>query len=212
MITVTGPYDEQPLEVPDDVRTIDTRVGEVTRGHFRPGDEMAWWSDGDDRFWTVWIDGDVPDDVLADLAESVRLDGDVVDVSGWSEYDHVTEVRHSREDPPDPRSRHDRASLQLRTDWLSLSAEDDYADHMLLDEARAGDQVVEVNGDPALLRSGQLGDVIWVTDGVRISIQTRSRTVQPDLLEIARSVGPVPADDERLAAAWTMPTPDDPAS
>jgi hypothetical protein len=59
-------------------------------------------------------------------------------------------------------------------------------------------------GAPGVLKSGPSGQLIWVTDdGVPVTLHHSGRDGQEDLLEIGRSVGPVSADEERLAAAWT---------
>jgi hypothetical protein len=66
-----------------------------------------------------------------------------------------------------------------------------------------GDLLVDINGQPGVLRTGPSGRLRWVTsDGVLVQLNHTGRDGQENLLAIARSVQPVSAGDPRLVAIW----------
>lgn len=86
-------------------------------------------------------------------------------------------------------------------DDLSLSTMDGLGD--LWEQASVGDRVVDVAGKLALLHLDQYGNpTVWwePTDGVLAGLRGGADSAR--LLEIARTVAPVSAEDERLLNAW----------
>lgn len=205
-VQVFGPHDDTPPEAPDDDREVDTSVGPLTIIERRDGWLEAWWPAEDGRYWTAWIRGDMSDDELIELAESVRLEGDAVELGTWSGADRATYLRHSGDERIHDES---LSSFDVRGSGIQLRAAAGHNEDDLWEQVEVGDQFVDVNGSRGLLKRGPSEELHWVTaDGVLVSIFYTGRDGQQVLLDIARSVRPVPTDDERLTAVWrTEPEP-----
>ncbi|MBB5789188.1 hypothetical protein [Jiangella mangrovi] len=126
---------------------------------------------------------------LADLAAAVTLKDGAVDLGAWPEQAGIEHVGK----PGPARSTQYDWSVSGAQGHLSVvtTAGDIFAWGL------TGDRIVDLGGRPAVLRGTDT--VVWVpAAGVAASL-----TVTGDLdpLEVAATVGPVPADDPRLAGA-----------
>ena len=212
-IRIFGPHflqDVAPPDPPPDSRVVDTRVGPLTITEQRSGMTAMRWPAESGRYWTSLILGTVNDGELVDLVESVRMTDDAIDLRDWPGFERAAHVRHSSgqddflgEVPPSQF----RASGQS----VDLYAEDGITEDDLWDRVDVGHEFVDVDGRVGFLTSGQDRQLHWVTaDGVLVSISYKGpEEWQEALLDIARSVQPVPADDPRLVSIWQDEPPAD---
>jgi hypothetical protein len=199
-VQVFGPNDDTPPEALSDSRVIDIQAGPMTVIEHRDGWLEAWWPAEHGRHWTAWIRGAVTDNELVELAGSARLVDGVVDLGAWSVADRATYLRHSGDERV-----HDEAptSFDVRGPGIQLRAAAGYTEDDLWEQVEVGDEFVDVNGNLGLLKRGPSGELHWVTaDGLVVSIFYTGRDGQEALLDLARSVHSVAADDERLTAVW----------
>jgi hypothetical protein len=200
-VSVHGPYDDEPMEY-DHPRVLETAVGPLTVSTMEFGHLQAVWpASEDDRLWVSWINGEITDAELVELAESVTVVGGRVDLGNWSGADdgaiivHASDTEHLEDSD---------TSFDLGGRPVSLTAwRGPFSEAALWEDLDTGDQFVDVNGQPGVLKTGPTGRLRWVTDdGVLVELLHNGRDGQEDLLGIARTVQPVPADDERLTAIW----------
>lgn len=188
---------------PADVRTLDVdgvqvRVEDPVAGSTGP--VLAEWEVAD----TIWrFSGfGLTDAELADLVRTMRLDGDTVDVSDWSvvaDSEQFIVLAGGNNVPSG-------LMIEIRSDEVSLTIDDVGRDPWL--ETVPGDRAVDVGGNPGILRDARpytLGSGVWLRWQ---PTPTTTATLVGDIeaeevLAIARSIGPVAADDPRLAGVWS---------
>jgi hypothetical protein len=156
----------------------------------------SWTRDGQD--WLLY-GGPVTD---AELTELVRLaerfpdPGEPLEIDEWSVLADAEFVFHSR-----GAGDGSRLSYEVEGENLMLRVFD--RPGAALPSVFAGDRVVDVAGRLAILHAeaGVSPILYWQpADGVYATFQ--GTTGAEELLEIAQTIAPVPADDERLAHAW----------
>jgi hypothetical protein len=162
-----------------------------------PGYISASWS-RDGQSWLL-SGGPVTD---AELTELVRLaerfpdPGEPLEIDEWSVLADAEFVFHSR-----GAGDGSRLSYEVEGENLMLRVFD--RPGAALPSVFAGDRVVDVAGRLAILHAeaGVSPILYWQpADGVYATFQ--GTTGAEELLEIAQTIAPVPADDERLAHAW----------
>ena len=201
-VSVHGPYDDEPMEY-DHPRVLETAVGPLTVSTMEFGHLQAVWpASEDDRLWVSWINGEITDAELVELAESVTVVGGRVDLGSWSGVNETAIVLGAGDSEHHPKAY--ETSFDLSGQPVSLRAwAGPFSERALWENLEVGDQLVDVNGQPAVLTTGPAGKARWVTeDGVLVELNHSGRDGQEDLLGIARTVQPVPADNERLTAIW----------
>jgi hypothetical protein len=202
MISVSGPSDDAP-QAYHGHRVIETAVGPLVLSAARYDRQQAVWpAENDAGYWVSRIHGEIGDAELIELAESVTLGNGRVDTSKWSGVTDRTVILQAGELEPDPDDT--LSSFDLRGGSVTLWAwQGPFSGVAHWDDVDVGDLLVDINGQPGVLRTGPSGRLRWVTsDGVLVQLNHTGRDGQENLLAIARSVRPVPADDRRLAAIW----------
>ncbi|MGH9252611.1 MAG: hypothetical protein ACRD0W_24305 [Acidimicrobiales bacterium] len=185
------------LAVEDQLQGRTLIVGETSVEVFARYGEWfgASWTRGG-ATWQV-AGGPVTDTELAELVEDARATDSTIDVDDWSVTAEADHVIHRSEDV------RPRIAYTASSQTLYLSTTDGLEN--LWSHADAGDRVVDVGGKPALLRTDEVGKamVLWESsDGILAELLTDVLTDAEALLQIARTVEPVPPDDERLLNAW----------
>jgi hypothetical protein len=209
VVSVSGPNPKAP-QAYDGRRVIETEAGPLELSAMRYDRRQAVWpAEGTAGYWVSWIHGEMSDAELIELAESVTLANGRVDVANWSGANDRTVILQASDLKPDPDG--DLTSFNLTGGPVSLWAwEGPFSGVAHWDDVDVGDQLVDINGRPGVLRTGPSGRLRWVTsDGVLVQLEYVGRDGQENLLAIARSVQPVPADDERLNAIWQDEPPAD---
>ena len=209
MISVSGPSPDAPWAYHGH-RVIETAVGPLVLSGARHDRQQAVWpAENDAGYWVSWIHGEIGDAELIELAESVTLGNGRVDISKWSGVTDRTVILQASDLDPDPDDT--LSSFDLRGGSVTLWAwQGPFSGVAHWDDVDVGDQLVDINGRPGVLRTGPSGRLRWVTgDGVLVQLEYVGRAGQENLLAIARSVQPVPADDERLNAIWQHEPPAD---
>ncbi|HEX6338730.1 MAG TPA: hypothetical protein VFZ85_17385 [Jiangellaceae bacterium] len=209
VVSVSGPNPKAP-QAYDGRRVIETEAGPLELSAMRYDRRQAVWpAEGTDGYWVSWIHGEMSDAELIELAESVTLANGRVDIANWSGATDRTVILQASDLKPDPDR--DLTSFNLMGGPVSLWAwEGPFSGVAHWDDVEVGDQLVDINGQPGVLRTGPSGRVRWVSsDGILVQVNHTGRDSQVELLDIARSVGPVAADDERLTAIWQDEPPAD---
>ena len=202
MISVSGPSPDAPRAYHGH-KVIETAVGPLVLSGARYDRQQAVWpAENDAGYWVSWIHGEIGDAELIELAESVTLGNGRVDISKWSGVTDRTVILQASDldlDPDDTLS-----SFDLRGGSVTLWAwQGPFSGVAHWDDVDVGDQLVDINSRPGVLRTGPSGRLRWVTsDGVLVQLNHTGRDGQENLLAIARSVQPGPADDRRLTAIW----------
>lgn len=158
----------------------------------------AEWEDANGMIWQVSA-STVTDAELVELVETMRVEDGVIDVSRWSVAQTGQVVQ--------PAGGEDESVLiaQAMTDadpWLRLTVSENDAAIWL--SATPGGRVVDVGGATGLVSEYDDGtaSVAWQPEpGILAWLYGDVGT--DELLAIAESVEPVPADDQRLAGVWT---------
>ncbi|TDD66821.1 hypothetical protein E1262_21055 [Jiangella aurantiaca] len=147
--------------------------------------------------WEVQSE-DLSDAELIELVRTMRLDGDSIDLSAWSVATGAERFVTGAGVDVEP----GRADLTVVADGLQLTVTDEDRDPWRT--ATPGSREVAVAGGTGVLRE--------VADGVAmLTWQPTPRTTATltgdldgeELLAIARTVAPVPADDQRLTEVWS---------
>ncbi|TDC52296.1 hypothetical protein E1212_09600 [Jiangella ureilytica] len=149
--------------------------------------DLAWLLP-DGRQLRIDADGFTPAE-LADLAATATVEDGVVDLSDWQAamgIEHVGERGQARSTLYDWTVSGPQGSLTVQT-----------AAGGIYGWGLVGDRLVDVAGRPALLR--REGALVWVPAPGVIATLTLAEGLDP--LEIAATVGPVPADDQRVVDA-----------
>lgn len=127
---------------------------------------------------------------LADLAATATLDDDgIVDLSAWQSamgIEHVGERGQARSTLYEWTVSGTQGSLTVQT-----------AAGGIYGWGLVGDRLVDVEGQPALLR--REGALVWVPASGVMATLTVAEGLDP--VEVAATVGPVPADDPRVLDA-----------
>jgi hypothetical protein len=202
MVSVSGPSPDAPRAYHGH-RVIETAAGSlVLSGPRYDRHQAVWPADDGTGYWVSWIHGEISDDELIALAESVTLANGRVDASTWPGATDRTVILQAGDIDQDPDDT--LTSFDLRGGPLTLWAwQGPFSGVAHWGDVDVGDQLVDVNGQPGVLRNGPSGRLRWVTsDGVLVQLNHTGRDGQENLLAVARSVQPVPADDERLTAVW----------
>ncbi|HEY9377000.1 MAG TPA: hypothetical protein VIQ02_07890 [Jiangellaceae bacterium] len=162
-----------------------------------PGYISASWS----RAGQDWQfdGGPVTDAELAELVELLGpLDpGENIDVEGWSGGDGADFLFRSARGADNS-----RLSYTVESENVILRVGD--RPGLFWPQVVVGDRVVEVAGKPAILDQGDDSPEVTLfwqpAGGVYASVSSGADPEQ--LLEIAQTIEPVPADDERVVDAW----------
>jgi hypothetical protein len=168
-----------------------------------PGYVSASWSrDGQD--WRL-DGGPVTDAELTELVELLEAGpdpGENIDLEDWSVRSGSDFVFQSARGVDQS-----RLSYVVEGEDLSLTIGD--RPGMFWPQVVVGDRVVDVAGTPGLLSTGENNTPLalyWQpADDVYANL-SGGVDVTP-LVEIAQTIGPVPADDERVVDAWFTRTP-----
>lgn len=151
--------------------------------------DLAWLLP-DGRQLRVDADGFTPGE-LEQLAAAATVRDGVVDLGDWPAtmaLEHVGEPGATRSTEYDWEVSGPQGSLSVRT-----------ATGGVYGWGLVGDRIVDLDGRPAVLRG--TNQVVWSPEPGVIASLTVAEGLDP--LEVAATVGPVPADDPRLAAAGT---------
>ncbi|MGH8774037.1 MAG: hypothetical protein ACRDWI_02340 [Jiangellaceae bacterium] len=196
VLAVWGPSHEY---TPDpgpgvDVRTL--RVGSHEVSIATDADDpsllSAWWyTDG--GWFSVAGQGRLSDAELEDLVDAARVVEGVIDVGTWSVAQAAEHMVQENGAPAGPGT----SFAVSNADGLMLAVSTPFTD--LWAQASPGDEVVEVNGRQALYRvSSDMGPTVdWAPEpGVLATLMNAGN--QEELLRIAETVEPIPADDGRL--------------
>lgn len=202
VVTISGPFDE-PYVDSGDTRTLDSAAGTIII--VEPGTNdtrlfQAHWPAAGGGYWSAWVQGAMPLDAeLVELAESVRLSDGSIDLGSWSgaEGARVWDYDSEPFGVPDPTLM--RYEIHGSVSLIATHEGSANMTWSLKGGVEPG-EVVDVNGNPGVLSGTKLR---WSTaDGVLVEL---SGADGDELLDIARTVGPVQPDDERLVEAWRMP-------
>jgi hypothetical protein len=169
-----------------------------------PGYVSASWS-RDGQEWQL-DGGPVTDAELTELVELLETGpdpGENIDLEGWSVRDGADFVFRSA-----------RGVDQSRLSYVVDDGEDPsltVGDRpgLFWPQIVVGDRVVDVAGTPGLLSTAQFDSpttLYWQpSDDVYASLSGQGDVTS--LVAIAQTIGPVPADDERVVEAWFTQTP-----
>jgi len=158
----------------------------------------AFWTTGDDEYWSAGVNGSIADAEFVDLAEAVRMVDGEIDATAWSGYRDVAYEIHNE---PNESALPDNITIGIEGP-ISLDISGGNTIFDLWEQAPMGGELIEINDQPSVL-TARGGRLLLLTDGgALVRIGSHGLTTD-ELLAIARSIGPVPADDERLAAVWT---------
>jgi hypothetical protein len=163
-----------------------------------PGYVSASWSrDGQD--WRL-DGGPVSDAELTELVELLEAGpgpGENIDLADWSVQSAADFVFRSARGEDQS-----RLSYVVEGEVLSLTVDD--RPGLFWPQIVVGDRVVDVAGTPGLLSTAQFDSpttLYWQpSDDVYASLSGQGDPTS--LVAIAQTIGPVPADDERLQQAW----------
>jgi hypothetical protein len=204
-VQLLGPIDERPDNGNTD-RVLVSSAGPVEVGAPEHGSSDVSWPAGGGQYWLAWIRGPYTDDEIVSLAESVRHEGDVIEVEGWSALSPESTVRHGS-DEPESIALHDGLAFNVVGEGLDLTVVEGPfpPDYLWTFTPDVGDKWVDVGGRPGLLHRDAGGGLQWITaDGALVTLHASTSSNRERILDIASSVSPVPAGDQRLADVWQM--------
>jgi hypothetical protein len=168
-----------------------------------PGYINATWS-RDGQNWLLY-GGPLTDAELSELVELLDSGpdpGKTIDLDDWSVRTGADFVFHSARGDDG-----NRLSYEVESETMILRVGD--GPGLFWPQIVVGDRVVDVAGTPGLLSTGENNTALalyWQpADDVYANL---SGGLDPmSLVEIAQTIGPVPADDERVVDAWFTRTP-----
>jgi hypothetical protein len=212
------PYEHPPAmgDEPSPIeRVIPTADGEIGVWHGEPGKGVVHASWGDDSAsWDVTTKHALTDDELVELADTALFVDGTIDLGAWSalaelqgpnDAEHLTQASLAALAPVLYGFNLELANAGGSVSIYTSSEE-------LLGHARPGNKVIDLNGQPALLEQVPTDDpspgsvtITWKPSPDVLASVTADAGHDELVLDIARSVGPIPPDDPRLTGVWFDP-------